>query len=489
MFESIQVKTNTMKKVTLLILILITIKSLKSQFIGPDGGRNLRIVSGSNTYAFIPHDALFNFPNEIFTIEAWVNPSSLVNDGFIFSKHHTNNSREYDLAILAGGRIRFAVFNSSDQQFITESSSSILLNRWTHIAATFNDGVVQIYINGILNRSNNFTFSDLQVSDTPPLIGAYWLNVSSNSVRSNFIGQIDEVRVWSEVRSQNNIREFMCRNVGNLINLVGYFPFDESDGNIALNLVNSISATIWNITSQESMERNYSGAPIGNASSLVYFDNSSSTVELNGVDVDDIIRVSDYNLTNNSGIQLFAVNSLPSRINGLTNPNNNYFGVFLIGAIGTYDLEYINIGDHCGTGRVLSTKVRESNGVIPWNSINHSATSQSQIIIRDNSDRLEIILDCEISLGIIDDIENEYSDLHSFPYRIYNADHSISISCKSKIDKIELFDIQGKRLQIVNNSGQETKFKVGDNLSGLLIAHVKTQDGNILNYTLYFPPK
>ncbi len=146
-----------------------------------------------------------------------------------------------------------------------------------HIAATFQNGNVAIYINGIKAVADSFVIDTNDPASTfcvpsgscvawcrgnnvrimwcgYPLwnytgilrvekiyqgreklrIGSNWKYCGGSGISSPFAGTIDEVRIWNYARSQTEIRRDMCRRLtGNEPGLVGYWRFDECSGNIA----------------------------------------------------------------------------------------------------------------------------------------------------------------------------------------------------------------------------------------------------------------
>ncbi|MBE0648441.1 MAG: T9SS type A sorting domain-containing protein [Bacteroidales bacterium] len=96
---------------------------------------------------------------------------------------------------------------------------------WHHVAfTTDNSNSTNIYLDGI--SVLNFTSAPV-TPDNTTYIGAH--SSSGGRILSN--GKIDEVRIWSTVRSATEIRENMYRCItGNENGLVGYYPFNTISG-------------------------------------------------------------------------------------------------------------------------------------------------------------------------------------------------------------------------------------------------------------------
>lgn len=81
-----------------------------------------------------------------------------------------------------------------------KSTTPLRLSGWTHVAHTYQKGEARIYVNGVLDGSNNGTGATLSIKSPARLwIGGWYNNFS-------FLGDIDEVRISSVVRSRDWIR-------------------------------------------------------------------------------------------------------------------------------------------------------------------------------------------------------------------------------------------------------------------------------------------
>ncbi len=120
-----------------------------------------------------------------FSIGLWVKPTSFpASDKATLLKKGTN----YALHLLPSGQIELAWAGTS-----LVSTSSLSLNAWTHVAATFVSASQQLYLNGVLDRSG--TSATAPVQDNSALsIGN---DLTSTSRRFN--GYLDEVNVYSGV--------------------------------------------------------------------------------------------------------------------------------------------------------------------------------------------------------------------------------------------------------------------------------------------------
>lgn len=160
------------------------------------------------------------------TIEFWLRPSSIssyiqqVGPGWGTFLFHTDNS----------GRL-YAGWNTGSDRY-TSSSSTLLANRWSHIAIVIDGNVMTLYVNAVKkgsvtskNYSGLAAFGDLKFgrggSDS-------WMN-----------GSLDEVRIWRSARTQTEIRNNMRLHIAQPSmhpDLLVYLPMEtiEVDGSLRL---------------------------------------------------------------------------------------------------------------------------------------------------------------------------------------------------------------------------------------------------------------
>jgi hypothetical protein len=174
-----------------------------------------------------------------FTVEAWIYPqgwANLPSDGTIYCKH-SNSLGKAGYVLRAGqvGRLScaFAGVPSAggvpDWVEVVSDSNSIILNKWTHVAGTYDGTNLKIYIGGVLVKDSAFT-GHLHPSSFAAAIGKF--SDPSASFGRYWGGWIDEVRVWGRALTQAEI----VANTGHHIDptlqtgLNGYWRFNEATG-------------------------------------------------------------------------------------------------------------------------------------------------------------------------------------------------------------------------------------------------------------------
>ena len=106
------------------------------------------------------------------------------------------------------------------------------LNTWYHATAVQNSTYRAIYINGILDSSDNN--SEAYQGNTPDRI-----RIGSRAdglATYYFDGMIDDVRVFNRALSAEEVAQLYCCGCVAGPNMVGYWSFDEGGGQVAYDL-------------------------------------------------------------------------------------------------------------------------------------------------------------------------------------------------------------------------------------------------------------
>ena len=126
---------------------------------------------------------------------------------------------------------------------LSNSNMKVNLNEWTHIAVTFGEGTVKVFINGEEKGSTttnvpasvNFgiTHNDEQAPQGQQITRCFWVGYSYESTR-DFQGMMSELRIWNRVLTAdelaNEARRYSVdpKSEG----LVTYWKCDEGQGNV-----------------------------------------------------------------------------------------------------------------------------------------------------------------------------------------------------------------------------------------------------------------
>ncbi len=205
------------------IVAFCTILPLSAQnstlgFNGTDGYVSVTGLSASSTSTF--------------TIESW----------FLFEDYPTSSHRwVYHLHSGDRRRVLLGVNQTSSYiavhlipQLTTDTGAIVLTSdivaekgKWYHAAVVVNDTNVKLYVNGTSLYETNFSYSwQFNDNHTLYLASDYWYGSTAYSdIR------IDEVRLWSDERSQSEIQSNMYKQLaGTESNLLAYYRMSDGSG-------------------------------------------------------------------------------------------------------------------------------------------------------------------------------------------------------------------------------------------------------------------
>lgn len=156
------------------------------------------------------------------TVECWVKPDVVNNDAYFLAFNDSDYSNNIQLGIDGSGQLKIM----HDDGVTT--GSTMTAGEWAHVAVTIAaDDTTIVYLNGVADITD--TTTERPATDGYFSLAQEW---DGGAVASNFFdGQIDELRVWDDVRTASEIRANMHRPlVGNEANLVAYLKLDEGTG-------------------------------------------------------------------------------------------------------------------------------------------------------------------------------------------------------------------------------------------------------------------
>lgn len=190
------------------------------------------------------------------TAECWFKPTS----------NPSNNAPiYYESTVTGGGFTRFGIYQTSAGEILavvrdsdsgtafTITYSGVKNNTWYHLAITYDSStdIFALYVNGVLIGSNSAakgTFSNT----VPVAISIGHAPNISTSIR----GVIDEMRIWTTTRTQDQIKSNMFKEVSPQAGLLFYSPIRNSSGNLLDESGNSLNGSVTGTT------RNISDSPV-----------------------------------------------------------------------------------------------------------------------------------------------------------------------------------------------------------------------------------
>lgn len=184
-----------------------------------NAGGNALMLDGNGDYLNVGNSPELN-PDTALSIETWIYPQDNTQE-FIVAKEYSAVGT-YRLFINSSGKLQFQINNSKS----VTSSTSIAINTWTHVAASTNGKVLQIFINGVLDAEVEYAPFTISTNTNNLRIGRSYFN-------EYFYGKMDELRIWDIYLNETEIQTLMTQHLnGDEAGLVLYYGFNNETGNI-----------------------------------------------------------------------------------------------------------------------------------------------------------------------------------------------------------------------------------------------------------------
>jgi len=175
------------------------------------GANSAYSFSGLGTYISIPFADTLQ-PKSNITVNAWINVSNA-----------TNNEQKIISTTESGGYALFTTGSTADQcaayqlAFIVSTSSgyrkacaarSLVANgTWSHIVGTYDGNNIALYVNGVLAGSDSYGGATVRYTKSNPTCIGGESTTSACTGGDNFIGSIDDVRIYNRVLSNTEIMQ------------------------------------------------------------------------------------------------------------------------------------------------------------------------------------------------------------------------------------------------------------------------------------------
>jgi hypothetical protein len=158
-------------------------------------------------YVEVPHSAALNPSGGHMTIEAWVKRTAYDRNETIVGNGWRTS---YWLGFSDTGKLRFIPHGSDS---IVDGDATVSVGTWVHVAVTYDGFTRRYYINGVLDKVS--TSSPGPIAPAPasqPL--SIGFDVDDDFTPNYFGGLIDNLRIWSVVRSVAQIKAGMFQSFG-----------------------------------------------------------------------------------------------------------------------------------------------------------------------------------------------------------------------------------------------------------------------------------
>ena len=191
---------------------------------------NILNLSGATDYLSISNDVLNN--RAAGTIESWLYLNANSAETITAKQHDGVNTTGLfsvgDSFASNAGKLSFRPANGT----VAYGTATVPTGQWVHVAVTFDSAQAQFYINGVLDSTTAGNFSIPNIGGGISAIGSLITGSGSHGT-SDLDGKMDEVRIWSDVRTATEIQSHMNEHLsGAHANLVANYSFDaDNTGN------------------------------------------------------------------------------------------------------------------------------------------------------------------------------------------------------------------------------------------------------------------
>jgi hypothetical protein len=172
------------------------------------------------------------------TLEAWIYPRATAYKRIISNYKGTNFVGQFGFDTSGptnnGRGLRFFVLGGASVTHSVTASNVLTLNTWNHVASTFDNGVMKIYVNGTAVATSTAPFTsipsninEITIAEDPSIVVSEYFN-----------GMMDDIRIWTTARTASEISTNMnnCL-VGNEAGLKNYWKLFENSGTAILDIV------------------------------------------------------------------------------------------------------------------------------------------------------------------------------------------------------------------------------------------------------------
>ncbi|WP_298779893.1 LamG-like jellyroll fold domain-containing protein [uncultured Polaribacter sp.] len=201
-----------------------------------------------------------------FTVEANVRTTTTAGLGIIVGNHDypSINSGMQFLLRRDGANYVFWIDHGSGYTSVS-AVGEVATNTWQHVSGTWDGTNMKIYVDGVLKNTKAETGASFRTLTTDKL------TIGGNANNQSFNGDIDEVRIWSKVRTVAEILANKGQEISNTeTGLLAYYQFNQGAGGannssiitLTDNSVNNYNGTLTNFALTGSTSNWLSGSPI-----------------------------------------------------------------------------------------------------------------------------------------------------------------------------------------------------------------------------------
>jgi hypothetical protein len=252
------------------------------------------LVDGVQTSGVsLPKTSRFDLADGGWTLEAWFRSGDPAGQTGAIVSHEVSETIQFELGLTAG--VPYVAFENAEGDETRTSAAAVLdADEWTHLAGVYDPsaGTLTLTING----TSGYQTSGLASDDAPTSGSGVAVMAASGSAGAWTDALLDEVRIWSGVRTQSELDRNKAAYVSDETGLVACYRFD--DGGLAIEDFAyaypdadaddyQLSAADYGVSDVDDFDE--SGTADGHADWL-----SDTAVAMSGMDDDDDDQMADY---------------------------------------------------------------------------------------------------------------------------------------------------------------------------------------------------
>ncbi len=136
-----------------------------------------------------------------FTVSVWIkpNPGTYLDNGRILDCGDSIGTRGFGLSCIMGGKLAF-LYESKKQLVRVETRQKLAAQTWYNVVVTHAKGVTKLYVNGVLEGSDESGLPIMGYREARYVIGM------SGNGRYAYNGAIDDLRVYKRVLTEREIQ-------------------------------------------------------------------------------------------------------------------------------------------------------------------------------------------------------------------------------------------------------------------------------------------
>ncbi len=228
------------------LLLLLLATTLLFSKITQAQNNALQFDGTSSEYVSVPDNSSLDLSSAM-TLEFWVYLSGT--DGkVVISKSNSDADENFRIFIKqADNQIYFDYGNET--QYAQTNEFTLNLSTWYHMAFSVSAGNPgKIYVNGVEATTYNPAVAN---APTPIPTNTHAMEIGGcTAYASYFAGKLDEVRIWNDIRTKDEIRQNMYRELPDPAaesNLVAYYKLNSISGTNATDSKASNTGTLTNM--------------------------------------------------------------------------------------------------------------------------------------------------------------------------------------------------------------------------------------------------